>query len=373
MEKRVLLDLTWEELAQELAAWGEPPFRTKQVWEWIWVHFASDFSSMTNLPLSLREKLSRHFLIDPYTVIDRETDGEGTEKVLLGLSDGSNVEAVLIREGSRRTVCISTQVGCPVGCAFCATGQMGFVRNLTAGEIAGQVRHFAQVLRPLGERVNHVVVMGMGEPFLNYAATLKALLILNHKDGLNLGARRITVSTVGVVPGILQLAKEGYQFNLSISLQAPDDALRATLVPLAARWPMAEIIAAAEFYASTTGRRVTFEYVLLRGVNDNLSQARALTRLLRGKLAHVNLIPFNPAPGLPFKPPNPRQVEMFRQELLEGGVDVTVRRSRGAHIQAGCGQLRSRASGLCRFPWQEKSFPMDKKFVIFDKGKRRML
>ncbi len=350
MPKHVLLDLAYEELAQKLGAWGEPPFRAKQIWEWVWIHFVPDFSPMTNLPLSLREKLARHFLINPFTMLAREADEEGTEKVLLGLLDGTSVETVLIREEDRRTVCVSTQVGCPVGCAFCATGRMGFVRNLTAGEIAGQVWHFARALQAQGERVTHVVVMGMGEPLLNYEATLKALLILNHKGGLNLGARRVTVSTIGVVPGILQLASEGHQFNLAISLHAPDDALRAKLVPLAERWPIAEVLAAAEAYTLATGRRVTFEYVLLRGVNDGVSQARALALLLRGKLVHVNLIPFNPAPGLPFAPPDPAGIERFRHELLARGIDVTVRRSRGVSIQAGCGQLRSRTLHLPQTP-----------------------
>ncbi len=342
MEKRLLLDLSYEELAQELKALGEPAYRAKQVWEWVWRKLCPEFSAMTNLPLSLRDELSRRFSLDVFTVLARDCDDEGTEKVLLALPDGASVEAVLIREGNRNTVCISTQVGCPVGCAFCATGQMGFVRNLSAGEIAGQVLHFARVLEGQGKRVTHVVVMGMGEPFLNYEATLKALNNLNDPRGFNLGARRITVSTIGVVPAILRFAQEGRQYNLAISLHAPDDGLRRKLMPLAERWPISQVLSAAEAYILATGRRVTFEYVLLRGVNDGLRHARALAALLRGKLVHVNLIPFNPAPGLPFSPPDEGQVELFRRELLAHNIDVTVRRSRGVKIQAGCGQLRSR-------------------------------
>jgi len=345
MEKKLLLDLSPQELQKELESLGEPPYRAHQVWEWVWKHLATDFAKMTNLPMALRERLSEHFFLDPFSVLARESDEEGTEKVLLGLADGASVEAVLIREEGRRTVCISTQVGCPVGCAFCATGQMGFVRNLSAGEIAGQVLHFARSLKEKGERVTHVVVMGMGEPLLNYEATLKALSNLNDARGFGLGARRITISTVGVVPGILRLAQEGRQFNLAISLHAPDDELRKELVPLAANWPIGQVLSAAEAYSLATGRRVTFEYVLLGGVNDSLKHARKLAALLRGKLAHVNLIPFNPAPGLPFRRPEEGQVELFRQELLAQGIDVTVRRSRGTKIQAGCGQLRSRVLG----------------------------
>lgn len=342
MEKRLLLDLSYEELAAELAALGEPRYRASQVWNWVWKKFATDFSAMTNLPAALRAELARRFSLDPFTVLARDGDEEGTEKVLLGLSDGTSIESVLIREENRRTVCISTQVGCPVGCPFCATGQMGFVRNLSAGEIAGQVLYFARVLRAQNERVTNVVVMGMGEPFLNYEATLKALHILNDPRGFNLGARRMTVSTIGVVPGILRFAQEGRQYNLAISLHAPDDELRAKLVPFGKQWSISEIMAAVEAYILATGRRVTFEYVLLRGVNDHLRHARALAFLLRGKLVHVNLIPFNPASGLPFSPPDEGQIELFRRELLAHGMDVTVRRSRGIKIQAGCGQLRSR-------------------------------
>lgn len=342
MDKIFLLDLTLEELEAELLGMGEPRFRARQVWEWVWRHLCFDFGAMTNLPLGLRQALAKRFHLALPSVLAREQDEEGTEKVLLGLRDGASIEAVLIPEEDRRTVCVSTQVGCPVSCAFCATGAMGFVRNLTPGEIAAQVLHFALVLKERGERVSHVVVMGMGEPLLNYEATLKALLNLNDPRGLGLGARRITLSTVGVVPGILRLAQEGRQFNLAVSLHAPEENLRRKLVPLAERWPLPAVLGAAEAYALTTGRRITYEYVLLAGVNDGLAQARSLAKLLRGKLAHVNLIPFNPAPGLPFARPSEGQVELFRRELLAHGIDSTVRRSRGTSIRAACGQLRSR-------------------------------
>jgi len=339
-------DLSYPELEELLTGWGEPPYRARQLWTWLWRRLATSYQGMTDLPKGLRARLAAELPFDPPRPGALQLDAEeGTEKVLLHLADGEAIEAVLLREGDRRTVCVSTQVGCPVGCAFCATGNMGFRRDLSPGEIAAQVLHFARRLRGSGERVSHVVVMGMGEPFLNYAATLKAIRNLNHPRGFGLGARRFTLSTVGVVPGILRLAREGLQLNLAISLHAPEDALREELVPLARSWPIREVLAAADAYVVATGRRVTYEYVLLARVNDSPAQARGLARLLSGRLAHVNLIPFNPAPGLPFQRPAWPRVEAFRRELLRRGVDATVRRSRGVRIRAGCGQLRTRHPG----------------------------
>ncbi len=351
---RDFFDLSFDEVVATLSSWGEPPFRARQVWGWAWRRLVADFDAMTDLPQALRARLVGTFFLDPARVVARQGDAEGTEKVLLSLAHGQSVEAVLLREGDRRTVCVSTQVGCPVGCPFCATGTMGYVRDLTAGEIAAQVLHFARALHGAGEHVTHVVVMGMGEPLLNYDATLKAIRNLNHSNGFSLGARRVTVSTVGLVPGMRRLAEEGLQVNLAISLHAPHDALRRELVPLGERWPVAEIVAAGDLYAETTGRRVSYEYVLLREVNDRWEHAHALARLLRGRLAHVNLIPFNPAPGLPFRRPGEGRVDAFRRVLVEAGLDATVRRSRGVEIRAGCGQLRGSpapaAGNGCRPP-----------------------
>ncbi len=337
-----LLDLSFEELAELLSARGEPSYRARQLWGWLWGRLAESFAEMTDLPLPLRRGLFESCVIESAVPGPRQRESdEGTEKVLFTLADGEAVETVLMREGDRRTVCVSIQVGCPVGCTFCATGQVGYVRNLSAGEIAAQVLHFARRLSCEGTRVTHVVVMGMGEPMLNYEATVKAVRNLNDPRGFGLGARRFTVSTVGIVPGIRRLATAGLELNLAVSLHASSDELRRALIPGTERWSIEEVLTAADDYSAATGRRVSYEYVVLAGVNDSPSQARALAGLLRGRLAHVNLIPFNPAAGLPYERPSDTRVESFRRVLLERGVDVTVRRSRGVRIGAGCGQLRT--------------------------------
>jgi 23S rRNA (adenine2503-C2)-methyltransferase len=343
-----LLDLSFANLESTLTAWGEPAYRARQVWTWTYVHLVDDFDRMTNLPRSLRTRLSETFLTNPLTPIASQTaDDELTEKVLFALpplEGGERIEAVLMRypAAGRNTVCVSTQVGCAMNCAFCATGQMGFRRNLSAGEIAAQVLHFARCLKPQDQAITHVVLMGMGEPLAPgvYDASLAAIRRLNDPAGFNLGARRFTVSTVGLVPGIRRLASENLQVNLAVSLHAPDDALRDELVPVNRRYPLDDLFAAVREYVDRTGRRVTFEYALIAGVNDGEAQAQALAARLRGLLAHVNLIPLNPVPGIDRQPSSPEQARAFQRVLEEAHIPVTLRDSRGASIQAGCGQLR---------------------------------
>jgi len=343
-----LLNLSFAELETTLTAWGEPAYRARQVWTWVYVHLVDEFQRMTNLPRDLRARLTDAFLIDPLTPITSLTADDGlTEKALLALpplESDERIEAVLMRypTAGRNTICISTQVGCAVGCAFCATGQMGFRRNLSAGEIAAQVLYFARRLQSQDQAITHVVLMGMGEPLANYDASLTAIRRLNDPAGFNLGARRFTISTVGLVPGIRRLAGEDLQVNLAVSLHAPDDALRDELVPSNRRYPLADLWAAVREYIDRTGRRVTFEYALIANVNDSEAQARALAARLWGLLAHVNLIPLNPVSGIDMQPSPPQRVRAFQRVLEEAHTPVTLRDSRGASIQAGCGQLRTR-------------------------------
>ncbi len=337
-----MLELSFVELEALLVAWDEPAYRARQVWEWVYVHRVADWQQMTNLPRDLRARLAEALPLDPLTALDSQVADDGlTEKTLLALPDGARIETVLMRYPAvgRNTVCVSTQVGCAVGCAFCATGQMGFRRNLSAGEIVAQVLHFARRLPAPDQAITHVVLMGMGEPLSNYDAALAAIRRLNDPAGFNLGARRFTVSTVGLVPGIRRLADEPLQVNLAVSLHAPDDALRDQLVPINRRYPLDELFAAVSAYIARTGRRVTFEYALIADLNDRVAQAQALAARLRGLLAHVNLIPMNPVPGVAWQPSPPERVRAFQQALAEAHIPVTLRDSRGASIQAGCGQL----------------------------------
>lgn len=346
-----LYDLGQDDLAALLVGWGEPSYRARQVWEWLYRHLVSCPEEMTNLPSTLRERLASETRIGGLVTaaVQRSSDGQ-TEKRLYRLPDGETVETVLMSYDKRRTVCISSQVGCAMGCVFCATGQMGFRRNLTAGEILAQVLAFERDLGLVDDRLTNVVLMGMGEPLHNYEASIEAVRRLIDSSGFNMGARRITISTVGLVPQIIRLAQEGLQVGLAISLHAATDEERRRLVPVARRWPLKEVMGAARAYTAGTGRRVTFEWALIENQNDTAAQARALVELVQGLVCHVNLIPLNSTLAYSGQRSGQRRVEAFRQILAEGGVPVTIRVRRGIDIQAGCGQLRQRAAGLAGEP-----------------------
>ncbi len=362
-----LLDLSQAELADRLAAWGAPRYRADQIWEWIYKKLIADPSEMTNLPKDLRERLAALGPINPLTIVaEQRSQDRQTIKWLFRLPDGVTIETVLLLYDERRTVCISTQAGCAMGCVFCATGQSGLARNLTSGEIVAQVLAAARWLatandgqRPIadgnlpafgqqsaiGNRLTNIVVMGMGEPFANYERTWAALRTLTDPEGFGLGARHITVSTVGLPHGIRKMAEEPMQVNLALSLHAANDDLRTQLVPINHRYPIAEVMAAVRDYISRTRRRVTFEYALMQGVNDLPAHARELASLLKGLLCHVNLIPLNPVAGSPYQPSTSEAAAQFQQILEARGIAATVRLRRGLDIDAGCGQLRRRMSG----------------------------
>jgi 23S rRNA (adenine2503-C2)-methyltransferase len=338
-------------LRELLTSWGEPSFRADQVWGWLYRSLVSDFNQMRNLPKGLRARLGEVAHLQTLTSLAESVSADGlTCKVLLALQDEETIESVFMRYQRRRTVCVSTQVGCPVGCPFCATGQSGFTRNLTAGEIVEQVLYFARQLieeqgqgtRDKGQEMSNVVIMGMGEPLLNYEATWQAIETLNDTRGFGLGARRITLSTVGVVPGIQQLSREKLQVGLAVSLHAPTDRLRDKLVPLNRRYPLRQLMAACRDYVQNTGRRITFEYALMEGVNDSLEQARRLGGLLGGLTCHVNLIPLNPIVESPYQPSSRKMALAFQKELERQKIPTTMRVGRGIDIQAGCGQLRGK-------------------------------
>ncbi len=341
--KASLYELSLHALTETLLAWGQPAYRARQVWEWLYQHKADSFTAMTTLPKPLRERLAAEFSLGRLEMRAevQSSDGE-TVKRLYQLPDGQMIESVLMEyAGTRRTACISTQAGCAMGCVFCATGQMGFARNLTAGEIVEQALAFARALDAQGERLSNVVLMGMGEPLHNYDATLEAIRRLNDPAGLNIGQRHITLSSVGLVPAIRRFADENLQVGLAISLHAATDEERSKLLPVNRRWPLAELMETVANYIEKTGRRVTFEWALIAGENDTPEQAHKLGQLLQGVKAHVNLIPLNPTEGYGGKPSDPTRVAAFQAVLQSYGVGSTVRVRRGIDIQAGCGQLKS--------------------------------
>ena len=333
-----LLDLTPAQADSRLRAFfegiGQPGYRAQQVTRHLWVAPVASFADMTSLPKRLREQLEEHFVIPRLEIITRQKSTDGTEKFLFRLHDGEAIETVAIPEGTRLTLCISSQAGCALQCAFCATGAMGFSRNLDAHEIAGQVREMRLLDPPI--TVTNIVFMGMGEPLMNWRAVDPTLTILNDPDGLGIGARHITISTVGVLPGIVALAERPEQFRLAISIHAPTDDLRRELMPINIKYPLRDVIAAAAKF----DRRVTFEYVMLGGVNDQEVHALQLAQLAKACKAFINLIPLHPGGARGFSATPMDDIGAFARELRNQGVEVAVRKSRGMDIAAACGQLR---------------------------------
>lgn len=341
MSLRLLGDLSREELAGWCDAAGAGAYRGDQIRKWVFGKRVNDFEAMTDVPASLRAKLADEFTLFSARVARHQESRDGTEKLLLELADGNAVECVLMREDDRRTICISTQVGCGMGCVFCASGIMGFTRNLSAGEILEQVLRLDRLL-PATERITNIVVMGMGEPLANLQNLLKALDSLQEKGGLGLSPRRITISTVGLPEKIRELARTGKPYNLAVSLHAPNNALRNELVPINEKVGLDAVMAAADEFFEISGRRVTYEYVVLGGKNDGPEQAKELAALLHGRNAHVNLIPMNPVSELPYGDPEGDRLRRFVEILESSGITTTVRKRKGADIDAACGQLRLR-------------------------------
>ena len=337
--KRDVHSLTRGELMELLASLGQPAFRAKQVEEWVWSKNARSFDEMTNLPKALREELAERLSMGAATEAARQISSDGSRKYLLRLADGVTVECVGMPSGSRLAVCASTQAGCAMGCAFCATGAAGLTRSLTDAEIYEQVMH---VRDDFGERVTSVVLMGQGEPFMNYDATLAALRRLNSPEGAGIGARHLTVSTCGVIPQIMRFANEPEQFTLAVSLHSAVQRTRNALMPGVRKYSLVNLYNAMGTYVTKTGRRPTYEYALIGGVNDTESELQALCDFCEGTLAHVNLIQLNEVEGSKFRPSTPARAEDFVRRLASVGVEATLRNSRGADIDAACGQLRQR-------------------------------
>lgn len=332
-----LLGLDTAELTKLCVQLGQPAFRSRQIADWLYKKAVGSIAEMTNLPAAIREQLVQTSTLTRVEVAGESESTDGTTKYLLKLGDGETVESVLLPYPDRVSVCVSTQVGCPAGCVFCATAMCGFVRNLTAGEIVDQVLTLQE---RGGRRVTHVVFMGMGEPLANFDNVVKALRLLN--DEVGIGMRRMTISTVGIPGAIRRLQDLDLQITLAVSLHAADEALRHELVPVSTGYSLAELIETCRAYADFTKRRITFEYLLLAGVNDSPAQAAALARLLHHTLCNVNLIPFNEVAGLPYRRPSQAAIRTFRAVLEEAGIEVTQRMERGHSISAACGQLRRR-------------------------------
>ena len=339
MDTRVdLAELSRVELEAAFTALGLPRFRATQVYRWMHRRAVTDFAAMTNIPAELRERLAGEFRIGGPSITRKDVSSDGTTKLLLRLADGREIESVYIPDTPNQTFCVSTQVGCAMSCGFCLTGKMGLLRNLTPGEIAGQVRLLAHETG-LSDAPFNIVLMGMGEPLHNYDATMKALRMLYDEEGLAVHPKRVTLSTVGVVPGLERLATEPDMPNIAISLHATTDEARDRLVPINRKWKIRELLDMCRRLPIGKRRRITFEYVLLDGVNDTPADARRLVKLLGDLRAKVNLLPLNAAPGIPFARPSDERVNAFARILADAGTIVSVRKSRGRDIRAACGQL----------------------------------
>lgn len=335
-----LYALSQEELKTLLVSWGEQGFRAKQVWDWLYGQRVASIEAMGNLPKPLRERLQREARLGELSLVTEQVSRDGTRKRLYRLQDGQLIESVLMPyDDHRQTACISTQAGCAMGCVFCATGQMGFARQLTPTEIFEQAMIFARELEAEGERLSNVVFMGMGEPFHNYDATIHTVRRL--MNDLGIGARHITISTVGLVPQIQRFTEEGLQVTLAVSLHKATDEERTALMPVNKRWNLDDLISACRAYVDKTGRRMTFEWAAIAGENDTPAEAHKLGNLLKGLLCHVNIIPLNPTGGYTGNPSDLTAINRFIEVLASFGVSATVRVRRGIDIDAGCGQLKS--------------------------------
>lgn len=346
-QKTNLKGMTREEMEEFAASLGEKPFRGRQLFNWIYCRRVCDFFSMTDISIPLKKRLQQAAYVSSLELLERRASDSGdTEKFLFGLEDGNIIESVLMRydeQGAGRcTVCISSQAGCSQGCAFCASGRAGLVRNLEAGEIVDQVVSIQRLLDGTGQRVHNVVIMGIGEPLLNYDNVVKAIRLINHGDGTAIGMRRLAISTVGIPHLIRKFAGEKFGLRFAVSLHAPDDETRSRIMPVNRRHPIGELVDACRYYQQATGRRITFEYALIEGLNDSMEAAEKLARLLSGIHLIVNLIPLNPVEGFPYRRPGFRHCQAFCARLEELGLNAALRTERGTGIDASCGQLRLR-------------------------------
>ena len=337
MDKRDIKNLTIEELKRQMHKLSAPPYRAEQFFHWIYRNGVCDFNEMKNIPKPLKEKFDQLYYIGSIKLKKHLKSKDGTSKFLFELSDGSFIETVFIPSGKRRTICLSTQVGCKYKCAFCASGLKGFIRNLTSSEIIEQILFLE---RSFQYKITNLVFMGMGEPLDNYENVSKSIKIINYPKGLNIGARKITISTCGLIPGIEKVKALGLQVNLSISLHAANDKLRNTLVPINKKYPLEKLIYSCKDYTMKTHRKLTLEYVLIEGVNDSPKDVKDLSSIARRLKAKVNLIPYSPVHDKSFQAPLKNDIEMFRDILIRNRIDVTLRKSKGMDIEAACGQLK---------------------------------